>query len=152
MIAALLALALVMPASLDLPPEVPIDVAATVSVPAVRLDPPPPTTEATPAPSAGSSASAGGRCVGWEPLLAEYSPGWSVERMSRIMYRESRCRPEVRNRSGATGLLQVMASHCRWLVEQMGEWCTAGKLQDPDYNVRAAATLWLEQGYQAWAL
>jgi hypothetical protein len=133
---------LIAPAMLDLPPE--IDVAALASGPAVRLDPP--TTEAaTPAPGgSGSSVSAGGRCVGWEPLLAEHSPGWSVERMSRIMYRESRCRPEVRNPSGATGLLQVMPMHCRWLPSPCA-------LTDPTYNVTASAALWRKQGYEAWS-
>jgi hypothetical protein len=143
----------VMPASLDLPPE--IDVAAVASAVAVRLDPPPPTVEDVApdsVPSPGSSASAGGRCVGWEPLLDRLSPGWSTERMSRIMYRESRCQPTVRNRSSsATGLLQLLASHCPWLARQMGTWCTRDRLTDPTFNVAAAAVLWAEQGYSAWS-
>jgi hypothetical protein len=143
---------LVLPVHLDLPPE--IDVAAVATAPAVRLDPP--TTTEADAPSdshsPGSSASAGGRCVGWEPLLTRESPGWSVERMSRIMYRESRCQPEVRNRSSsATGLLQILASHCPWLARQMGTWCTRDRLNDPEWNVQAAAVLWREQGYGAWS-
>lgn len=151
MIAALFATALVLaPVHLDLPPE--IDATAVATAPAVRLDPPPlATVEAGPVPF-GSSASAGGRCTGWEPLLERYSPGWSVERMSRIMYRESRCRPEVRNSSSsATGLLQVLSSHCGWLAGQMGTWCTRARLNDAEFNVRAAAALWTEQGYRAWS-
>ena len=110
---------------------------------AVRLDPPTPES-ATPG---GSSDSAGGRCVGWEPLLSYYSPGWDVGRMSRIMYRESRCRPEVRNPSGATGLLQIMPAHCSWLPN-----CSVRLLQDAAYNIRSAAALWRRQGMDAWAL
>jgi hypothetical protein len=144
----LIALALmVAPAHLDLPPE--IDVAAVASTPAVRLDPP--TTEAADLPP-GSSVSVGGRCVGWENLLASHSPGWDVARMSRIMYRESRCQPGARNRSSsATGLLQLLASHCGWLARQMDTWCTRERLTDPTFNVAAAAVLWREQSYGAWS-
>lgn len=157
MIAALATAAMLVLAPADLvepPPLAELSAPVEANTPAVRIDPPPapPSTEALPGPPAGSSASAGGRCVGWEPLLAEYSPGWSVERMSRIMWRESRCQPAADNRhSSATGLLQILSSHCRWLAARMGEWCSAGRLTDADYNVRAAAALWLEQGYRAWS-
>ncbi len=147
MIAALAALTLVVaPATLDLPPEI-VD-PATATVQAERIDPPPPQPVETAPTPPGSSASAGGRCVGWEPLLVEHSPGWSVERMSRIMFRESRCLPAAHNPSGASGLLQVMRSHCGWLAGAVGP-CD---LFDAEYNVRAAAALWLRQGYRAWAL
>jgi hypothetical protein len=151
MIAALAALALVVaPASLDLPPE--IVEPATATVQAERLDPPPPAPVETAPTLPGSSASAGGRCVGWEALLERYSPGWDVTRMSRIAFRESRCQPDARNRSSsATGLLQLLASHCRWLAEQMDTWCTRERLTDPEFNVKAAAVLWDEQGYGAWS-
>lgn len=119
---------------------------AEATAPAVRLDP-------VVAEVEWSTDSHAGRCVGMEPLLHRYSPGWDVARMSRIMYRESRCQPEVKNRrSSATGLLQILASHCRWLAEQMDEWCSMERLRDPVYNVRAGAVLWSEQGYRAWAL
>lgn len=38
-----------------------------------------------------------GRCTQWEPLLVDLAPagGWSVERMSRYMHRESGCCPQV---------------------------------------------------------
>lgn len=150
MTAALAALALVLPFHLDLPPE--IDATAVASAPAVRLDRQPATAETTSVDS-GSSVSAGGRCTGWEPLLEQHSPGWSVERMSRIMYRESRCQPEVRNSSSsATGLLQILSSHCRWIAAQMGTWCTRARLNDAEFNIAAAAVLWDEQGYGAWSL
>lgn len=150
LLAVLLTLA---PGPYEPPPLVELSAAATASQPAERLDPPaPPPTEALPPQGSGSSASAGGRCVGWEPLLERYNPGWSVERMSRIMYRESRCQPGADNpRSTATGLLQILSSHCRWLAGQMGETCSAGRLATADYNVRAAAVLWTEQGYGAWS-
>ena len=85
----------VTPASgLDLPPEMPTG----YSPPAVALETaergtvvqmtetsPPPTTQ--PSQPTFDSASSNGRCVGAEPLLSAYSPGWDVGRMSRIMYR-----------------------------------------------------------------
>jgi len=149
LIAALLVLA---PNHLDLPPEG-VYVAAEPTSPAVRLDPPdPPATEQVPASASYSDASSDGRCVGAEPLLRQYSPGWDVVRMSRIMYRESRCQAQVRNRSSsATGLLQILSSHCGWLSDQMDTWCTRDRLTDPYFNVRAGATLWREQGYRAWS-
>jgi len=116
---------------------------------AVRLDPPPPVT--APVPDLFNTDSLSGRCVGAEFLLGHFSPGWDPIRMSRIMYRESRCQPAADNSSStATGLLQILASHCPWLARQMGEPCSAARLTDPAYNVRAGATLWREQGYQAW--
>lgn len=95
----------------------------------------------------------GTSCVGAVPLLAFYSPGWDPERMARLMWRESRCVPGVRNpASSATGLLQVLASHCSWLPDAMNQPCTRTALEDPEFNIRAAAALWLIQGYDAWAL
>ena len=116
---------------------------AEATLPAVRLDPPAPPVTDAPLPS-GSPDSADGRCVGWEPVLTFYSPGWDVGRMSRIMYRESRCKPGVRNHSGATGLLQIMPVHCSWLPSPCN-------LTNPYFNIAAAAELWQRQGYGAWA-
>jgi hypothetical protein len=152
----LLAAALLLPAGtpFEPPPLAEVSAGAIASAPAVRLDPPtppapPPPEEVLPA---GSSDSAGGRCVGWEPLLAAASPGWDVARMSRIAYRESRCLPGSRNGSStATGLLQLLASHCPWLARQMGTWCSRDRLTDPTFNIAAAAVLWREQGYGAWS-
>ena len=149
MTAVLAALAILFaPTTLDLPPEiVELNAAANPAATAERLDPPPPAPDPTVLTASGSSASAGGRCTGWEGLLSTYSPGWSVERMSRIMFRESRCQPDAYNRSGASGLLQILKSHCRWLAGDVGP-CD---LFDAEYNIRAAAALWRVQGYRAWS-
>ena len=123
MIAALVAaLMFVSPVKIDLPPKIAAPAAVT------------------------APAASNGRCVGYEPLLRRYSPGWDVARMSRIMYRESRCKPGVRNRSGATGLLQIMPLHCRWLAG-----CSVAALRQPAYNIRAAAALYRKQGMRAWS-
>jgi hypothetical protein len=154
MTAVLLALALVLP--LEVPPLAEIAAPATSAAVAVRVDPPaPPAVEevvTTPGVQPGSSASSGGRCTGWLPLLERYDPGWSTARMAAIMFRESRCDPSVRNRSSsATGLLQILASHCPWLAARMGTWCTRARLNDPEFNVAAAAVLYREQGMSAWS-
>ena len=123
---------------------------ATVTAQAERLDPPPaPAADDTPDPvsSGGSSASSGGRCVGYEGMLAQYSPGWDVQKMSRIMYRESRCNPGAANSAGATGLLQVLRSHCGWLAPRVGP-CN---LTSASYNIRAGAELFRNGGYAHWA-
>jgi hypothetical protein len=96
----------------------------------------------------GSSASSNGRCVGYEGLLAKYSPGWNVQAMSRIMYRESRCNPGAYNASGATGLLQVLRSHCGWLAPRIG----GCNLTNASYNIRAAAELYRNGGSAHWAM
>ncbi len=155
MIVVLAALVLtVAPAPYEPPPLAELDATATALAPAERIDPPPPPPVETlpPGPPAGDTSSTRGRCVGWEPLLRYYSPGWDVARMSAIAYRESRCRPEVRNPSGATGLLQLMPMHCRWLDDALGEPCSVAKLQTPEYLIRAAAALWARDGYRPWAL
>jgi hypothetical protein len=123
---------------------------ATATGTAVRLNPPPPPPPALPVLF--TTESYAGRCTGAEWMLGHFSPGWDPTRMSKIMYRESRCDPSVaRSDSGSTGLLQILVSHCAWLSRQMGEPCSQARLRDPAYNVRAAATLWVEQGYGAWS-
>ena len=67
--------------------------------------------------------------------------------MSRIMYRESRCNPSAYNRSGATGLLQVLRSHCGWLAPRIGP-CN---LTNAAYNIRAGAELYKNGGSAHWA-
>jgi hypothetical protein len=102
-----------------------------------------------PAPAAaanGSSASSNGRCVGYEGLLAQYSPGWDVGRMSAIMYRESRCQPTVSN-SCCHGLLQMHEMHVGWI----NAVDSASDYYDPARNIAAAAELWRSSGYGAWS-
>ena len=113
------------------------------AVQVTSTQPPPPDDD-----DGGSSSSSNGRCVGYEGLLARYSPGWNVQTMSRIMYRESRCNPGAYNRSGATGLLQVLQSHCGWLAPRIG----GCNLTNPSYNIRAAAELYRNGGSAHWAM
>jgi hypothetical protein len=122
---------------------------AEATLPAVRLDPPAP--PATESPVGGSSDSVDGRCVGWLPVISYYSPGWDSDRMAQLAYRESRCQPGVRNPSGSTGLLQLMPMHCVWLRSVLGH-CSVADLENPYYNIAAAAQLWIRDGYAPWKL
>jgi len=131
------------------PPLAEINSPASATSPAVRLDPPTtpePTTTVKPPPS-WSTDSSNGHCVGFEGLLAQYSPGWSVSRMSGIMYRESRCQPDARN-SCCSGLLQIHRMHIP--IEECDVWSRAD-LYNPVKNICAAAWLWRIQGYGGWS-
>ncbi len=111
-----------------------------------ELPPPPPQVPVF------ESSNDGRTCHGAIPLLAYYSPGWDVERMARIMWRESNCQPGAMNsRSSASGLLQMLANtHCGWIRVEFGE-CSRQWLADPVNNIRAAASLYEKQGMSAWA-
>ena len=97
-----------------------------------------------------------GRCVQWESLLEAYNPGWDVVRMSRIMWRESRCQPDVRSRTSDTGLLQINDVNHPWLSDRFGVTVDIEALRDPVVNVAASAELykfWRRAagfGYQPW--
>ena len=130
----------------DLPPE--INTAASATSPAVRLDPPTtPEPTTTPPPPSWSTESRNGHCVGFEGLLAQYSPGWSVSRMSGIMYRESRCQPGASN-ACCSGLLQIHRMHIP--IEECNVW-SRSDFYNPVKNICAAAWLWRIQGYGGWS-
>ena len=93
-------------------------------------------------------------------LLQAFAPkrGWDINRMSRTMFRESRCTPHVRSRTQDTGLLQINDVNLTYLSRKMGFPVTIDALRDPAINVQAAAllcTFWRNAGrscYQPWAL
>lgn len=111
----------------------------------VQLEPPPP--PPPPAVPGWSTASSNGTCTGLIPLLQFYSPGWDVNRMARIAYRESRCQPDASN-SCCSGVLQMHRMH----IPNAG--CgvySRGDYYDPAKNICAAADLWEASGYGAWS-
>jgi membrane-bound lytic murein transglycosylase MltF len=76
------------------------------------------------------------------------SVGWTDEHwptLNRIMYRESHCQPEVRNRSGASGLLQIMPM---WADDCGG---VPAQLFDPLFNLACGVYVLGVQGWQAWS-
>lgn len=118
---------------------------ATATEKAVRMNPPPPTPTM---PVLWTAESANGRCVGMVEAIEHWSPGWPVDRMAAIAYRESRCDPSASN-SCCSGIFQI---HRSW-VDNVG-MCgvrTRADLYDPWKNVCAAAVVYRTQGISAWS-
>lgn len=84
-----------------------------------------------------------GRCTQYEPLLVELAPagGWDINRMSRYLWRESKCWPAVQSRTRDSGLAQVNRINHRYLARVLGEPVDRYTLTDPRQNIRAAAAL-----------
>jgi hypothetical protein len=80
--------------------------------------------------------------------LEHWNPGWNVDRMSAIAYRESRCVPTAAN-SCCTGIFQVNAI---WIPKaaMCGVYSRAD-LMDPWKNVCVAAIIYRDQGMGAWS-
>ncbi len=70
-------------------------------------------------------------CEAWRANVARYS--WPVDAALGFMWRESHCDPHARNRSGATGLFQVL-----------------GGSTDGDTNIAQAFALWSQRGWEPW--
>lgn len=106
-----------------------------------------------------TTAEAAGRCVQYETLLAQHAR-WNVARMSRIMFRESRCNPQAYNgkhRDRSYGLLQINTKSTPrlnlWGELQWRCGLTAREqLFDPATNVACAAALYRAYGMRPWAL
>lgn len=105
------------------------------------------------------SVAAVGRCPQFEQLLAAQAArtGWNVTKMSRTMFRESRCQTDAVNRRGGdSGLLQIHPVSWPWLSTKLGVTVTRSWLLNPTNNVTAAATLcvfWRNAGkscYRPW--
>lgn len=94
------------------------------------------------------------KCAKWIPTAVEV--GWPndpevLSMLGRIMYRESRCRPEARSKSSDTGLLQVNDYWCEpsryidnpsgWLGDRMPLGSCAD-LTDPVKNLQAGLLIW----------
>jgi hypothetical protein len=114
-----------------------LDLGATATAPARRLDPP------APQPA-----------LDVEGIIRDVWPDQLEDRAVAIAMRESRLQPEVINRNGdATGLFQVMWSvHRSWLCPQLGV-CAQSQLQDARTNATAALALYERAGgFGPWAL
>jgi Transglycosylase SLT domain len=92
-------------------------------------------------------ATAGHPCEQFFDLAME--AGFTIEQwknpMSRIMNAESGCSPSAYNRSGATGLMQIMKM---WADDCGG---TPADLFDPVFNINCAFHVWQVQGWPAWS-
>jgi len=126
----------------DVPPIIsPIDASGLRY--AVRLDPPKP----APPPVLWTTEAVNGKCVGLIGALTYWSPGWDVNRMAGIAYRESRCDPNASN-SCCSGVLQMHRMH---VPNTMCGVYSRADYYDPWKNVCAAAALWRASGYGAWS-
>jgi len=106
-------------------------VPATRAVVAEQVQPPPPVVIVPETASCGL----------WWPLAVEV--GWPAEELptvDRVMWCESNCEPSARNRSGASGLMQVMPM-----------WHHGRDPFDPATNLAMALEVWHLQGWRAWS-
>jgi len=118
---------------------------ATATEKAVRMNPPPPPATV---PVLYTTESVDGRCVGLMAALSYWSPGWDVNRMAAIAYRESRCQPSASN-SCCSGVLQI---HRSWVDDTaMCGINSRADLYDAWKNVCAAAVVYRTQGISAWS-
>jgi hypothetical protein len=91
------------------------------------------------------ASAATGPCGQWRSTAIAVgftSSQWPT--VARIMWRESRCRPGARNRSGASGLMQIMpmwARHCHIPRAALFNGAT---------NLRCARHVLRVQGWAAW--
>lgn len=88
-----------------------------------------------------ASAEYEGPCAEWGALAIE--AGWQPDqwpRLSDVMWCESRCDPGAHNRSGASGLLQIMPF-----------WWKGRDAFDPFVNLSMGAEIYAIQGWRAWS-
>lgn len=81
------------------------------------------------------------RCPQWWPLAQEV--GWPLEELphvDRVMWCESHCQPAAHNRSGASGLMQIMPG-----------WWDGRDPYDPAVNLTMALDIHEAQGWRAWS-
>lgn len=94
------------------------------------------TTTTTVLPYVYPPAPTGARCPQWWTLAQQ--AGFTYDQLEHaldlIMWRESRCRPDVRSGTADSGLLQINDMHLDWLADH---GITADMLFDPWWNLIA---------------
>ena len=95
------------------------------------------------APPPGNSGM-GNNVEQWRNLVAAYFPADQVDHALRVMQCESGGNPNAYNPSGASGLMQVLAS---W-ADNFG--LTPAQLFDPATNLQVARYLWDDGGWGHW--
>jgi hypothetical protein len=97
--------------------------------------------ETVPVGTTTTTLDASGRCAQWEGLALD--AGWTLDQwptVDRIMWCESKCEPWAHNRSGASGLMQVMPM-----------WWHGRDPFDPATNLAMALEIRQAQGWRAWS-
>jgi len=109
----------------------------TLASPAVRVEttvqvaPPPPVVTAPP----------DSRCAEWFGVALD--AGFTADEwptVDRLMWCESHCQPKAYNRSGASGLMQIMPM-----------WHAGRDPFDPATNLAMAHEVYERQGWRAWS-
>ena len=89
-----------------------------------------------------TSAQYGGHCAEWAG--AALDAGWTEDQLPElldvIMWCESKCEPHAYNRSGASGLLQIMPM-----------WHKGRDPFDPSINLAMGREVYEAQGWGAWS-
>lgn len=97
----------------------------------VQVQPPPPTVY----------VHEGASCGEWWQLAVDVGwPEGELPTVDRVMWCESKCQPAAYNRSGASGLMQVMPF-----------WHKGRDPFDPTTNLSMALEVWRLQGWRAWS-
>ena len=76
-------------------------------------------------------------------------PAAQLPRVMRVMWRESRCQSNARNK-WATGLMQIHRINLRWLSSSPLHIVHRAELLSPMRNLQAAHAVWVRQGWAAW--
>lgn len=83
----------------------------------------------------------GASCGEWWQLAADLGwPEGELPTLDRVMWCESTCEPKAYNRSGASGLMQVMPM-----------WHHGRDPFDAAVNLTMALEVWQRQGWRAWS-
>jgi len=104
------------------------------------------------------------RCDEWMELAMQV--GWpedQLPKLSYVIYRESRCRPDQHNpddpMGGSNGLTQINKFWCKptqywpngWLQTQ-GILESCDDLYDPEVSLKASLAIWKNSGWSPWNL
>ena len=76
----------------------------------------------------------------WGPALEAGWPPAEMPTLDRVMWCESRCRPDATNPSGARGLMQVLARYFPAGADPL----------EPATNLAQALEVWHAQGWRGW--
>lgn len=86
-------------------------------------------------------------CGGWQREVEAEFGLVEAPKACRVLVCESHGDPQARNRSGATGLFQLMKVHAGRFEARGWSW---GDATDGVRNIAVAHDLWLEQGWTPW--
>lgn len=86
-------------------------------------------------------------CGGWQAEVEAAFGLVEAPKACHVLVCESGGNPQARNRSGATGLFQLMPVHAARFVARGWSW---GDVTDGVRNIAVAHDLWAEQGWRPW--